>query len=149
MTNEQRQAEQISKLIDAEQKKQQDTMQKEIDRLQQKEYDNAAQEAAKDLEPQEYGEVVKQDQGKQETEGDDSENSSLAQAVSKQSSLTNVFKRGNPVSIASTATGLDSLIGASAAQEVASGDDVEQLKRYSEQIAMEADESAIEAKENR
>jgi hypothetical protein len=49
--------------------------------------------------------------------------------------------------LSSTANGLDSLIGASTAQEVATGgDDLEQLKRYSEKIAIEADESEINAR---
>lgn len=56
-----------------------------------------------------------------------------------------MLKRGSIESLANTATGLDSLIGASTAQEVANSDDIEQLKRYSEKIAMEADESAKSA----
>jgi len=50
------------------------------------------------------------------------------------------LKRGPISSLASTATGLDSLIGASTALEM-SGDDPEYLKRYSEKIAMEAEDS--------
>jgi len=55
------------------------------------------------------------------------------------------MKRGSIHSLAATATGLDDLIGASTSLEMASGD-VEVLKRYSERIAMEADESEKTAK---
>ena len=49
---------------------------------------------------------------------------SVIEAISKQQSINNVLKRGSIESLANTATGLDSLIGASMAQE-ASGDDIE------------------------
>ena len=56
-----------------------------------------------------------------------------------------MLKRGSINSLASTGTGLDSLIGASSALEM-SGDDPEYLKRYSEKIAMEAEDSDNDAR---
>lgn len=82
--------------------------------------------------------IKAQEQAEREQQNDQG----LISAMNKQTSLTHVLKRGNFESLANTATGLDSLIGASTAQEIAGGDDIEQLKRYSEKIAMEADESA-------
>ena len=49
--------------------------------------------------------------------------------------------RGNNLqSLATTGSGLDSLIGATGALEMAEGD-TEYLKRYSEKVAAEADQS--------
>lgn len=123
-------------------------MRKELARLQAKEYESAAQEAAKDLDV-DYGEQDREaqrlrDAAEEGTEGN--QDSSLSDAMAKQTSFSSVLKRGSIESLANTATGLDSLIGASTAQEVLKGgDDIEQLRRYSEKIAMEADESAKSA----
>lgn len=57
------------------------------------------------------------------------------------------MKRGSLQGLTQTATGLDSLIGASTALEMASGDNPELLKRYSERIALEADQSDTLQKE--
>ena len=64
--------------------------------------------------------------------------------VSKQGSINSILKRGSIHSLASTATGLDDLIKGASALEMASGDDTEMLKRYSERIAMEAEDSEKE-----
>jgi len=62
-------------------------------------------------------------------------------SFNKHDSLNAVMRRGSFHSLASTATGLDDLIKASSVLEMASGDDTDMLKRYSERIAMEAAES--------
>lgn len=66
-------------------------------------------------------------------------------SVGRIPSLNKVLKRGSVESLAATATGLDSLISASTAQELVS-DDINSLKSYSERIAIEAEESAKEQK---
>jgi len=66
--------------------------------------------------------------------------------MDKQNSINNVLKRGSIHSLAATGTGLDDLIKGATAVEMAGGDDPEMLKRYSERIAMEADESEKEQK---
>ena len=117
----------------------------ELKEKQESEYAAAAQEAMKDLD------VDYKDHSKDEKVEDyeaskaQDETGQAYESVSKQHSLVNVMKRGSIHSLAATATGLDDLIGASTSLEMASGD-VEVLKRYSERIAMEADESEKTAK---
>jgi|DEB0MinimDraft_12_1074336.scaffolds.fasta_scaffold96197_2 hypothetical protein len=75
-----------------------------------------------------------------EAEQSQLEKNAALESVNRHDSLVSVMKRGSFHSLASTATGLDDLIHASSTLEM-SGDDPEMLKRYSERIAMEADES--------
>jgi len=123
----------------------------EFEEKQQHEYEAAAREAAKDLDP----DLALEDQQSQEQIGEqqtieDPEKEvagQVANSVSKQGSLVDVMRRGSIHSLAATGSGLDSLIGASSALEVIGGDDPEYLKRYSERIAMEAEESEKSSKE--
>lgn len=112
-------------MIDSEQQKEEDAKIKELERLQQKEIDAAAKEAAKDLDL-DYGdknedmdeqqkELQLAIQAQEQAEKDQQNDQGLIAAMNKQTSLTHVLKRGNFVTLANTATGLDSLIGASTA----------------------------------
>ena len=91
-------------------------MSKELERLQKKEYESAAQEAAKDLEV-DYGDQPKEKQQEQQTidSGQTTDDMSITNAVGRADSLSKVLQRGSIENLANTATGLDSLIGASTA----------------------------------
>ena len=102
----------------------------------QKEYDLAAQEAMKDLEI---------DYGDEQQVQKDEEQEEIAKAVKKQDSIVNLMSRGSFAGLLSSEKGLDQLIGASSALEMA--DDPEYLKHYSEKIAAEADTSDLQAKQ--
>jgi hypothetical protein len=60
--------------------------------------------------------------------------------VEKAETLGNLLRGNGLHNLAQSTSGLDALLGASSALEMADGDP-EYLKRYSEKIAMEADES--------
>jgi len=101
------------------------------------EYDAAAAEAARDL-YDDYGESPAQRTPMQELEDEDTRQS--VEHVSKLDSLETTLHGANIRKLSSSPAELDSLIGASSALEMADGD-TEYLKRYSERVAMEADQS--------
>ena len=70
----------------------------------------------------------------------DEDNIQSVQHVSKMSSLETTLHSTSIHSLSHNNKDLDSLIGASSALEMADGD-TEYLKRYSERVAMEADQS--------
>lgn len=98
--------------------------------------ERAAAEAAKDLvdDPtaEQEGQELSQKEG-QRTEASPAD-------IEKAETLGNLLRSNGLHNLAQSTSGLDSLIGASSALEMADGDP-EYLKRYSEKIAMEADES--------
>lgn len=96
--------------------------------------ERAAAEAAKDLvdDPTaEQEEMIQKEAPKTEASAAD---------IEKAETLGNLLRSNGLHNLAQSTSGLDSLIGASSALEMADGDP-EYLKRYSEKIAMEADES--------
>jgi|TARA_B110000285_G_C15066714_1_gene585566 hypothetical protein len=64
----------------------------------------------------------------------------VGNAISNTDSLVSVMRGNSLHQLTSSATGLDSLIGATSALEMAD-DDPKYLERYSERVAAEADES--------
>ena len=62
-------------------------------------------------------------------------------------SIPNLLRSQSLGKLASTPNGLDSLIGASSALEMADEGDPEYLKRLSEKVAMEADQSDEQQKQ--
>ena len=71
---------------------------------------------------------------------EDEDNRQSVEHVSKLDSLETTLHGANIRKLSSSPAELDSLIGASSALEMADGD-TEYLKRYSERVAMEADQS--------
>lgn len=95
--------------------------------------EKAAKEAAKDL-GYDYDE---EDNKKNEQNDDDKV---VGKAISNTDSLVAVMRGNSLHQLTNSATGLDSLIGATSALEMAD-DDPKYLERYSERVAAEADES--------
>jgi hypothetical protein len=64
----------------------------------------------------------------------------VSKVISNTDSLVNVMRGNSLHQLTSSNSGLDSLIGATSAMEMAD-DDPEYLKKYSERVAAEADQS--------
>lgn len=93
----------------------------------------AARDAARDL-----GIDPDEDDNKKNDEVE--EQKVVGNAISNTDSLVSVMRGNSLHQLTSSATGLDSLIGATSALEMAD-DDPKYLERYSERVAAEADES--------
>lgn len=105
------------------------------------ENDQAAKDAMKDLDVC-YGDDQSQKEEQKAEEALD-ENDSVGNRIKKQDSIVTLMRGNSLQSLASTGSGLDSLIGATGALELADGD-TDYLKRYSEKVAAEADQSDVE-----
>ena len=106
----------------------------EQEQKEKEENEKAAAEAAKDLDI-DYGESDSQKSGE-----DVGNEASAEKLTSKHSSVVNLLRNKGIHSLASTGSGLDSLIGAGSILEMSDGD-TDFLKSYSEKVAAEADES--------
>ena len=93
----------------------------------------AAREAAKDL-------GIDPEEEENKKNDDDDDQKVVSKAISNTDSLVNVMRGNSLHQLTSSNSGLDSLIGATSALEMAD-DDPEYLKRYSERVAAEADQS--------
>lgn len=105
------------------------------DEKEKEENDKAAEDAMRDLDVCYGDDQSKKEQNAQEDEGD-----SVSNVMKKQDSIVTLMRGNSLQSLATTGSGLDSLIGATGALEMADGD-TEYLKRYSEKVAAEADQS--------
>ena len=101
------------------------------------ENDQAAKDAMKDLDVLYGDDQSKQEEAKAEEMEDPDP---VSKVIRKQDSIVTLMRGNNLQSLASTGSGLDSLIGATGALEMAEGD-TDYLKRYSEKVAAEADQS--------
>lgn len=112
-------------------------------RREQEENDHAAAEAAKDLSPD-----YEQDEEKDEAATAAAEQLSTdgLGKVSDFGSVEKTLHTNSLTDLTSSDGALDNLIGASSALEM-SDDNTEYLKRYSERVAMEADQSDEEQKQ--
>lgn len=98
--------------------------------------ERAAAEAAKDL----VDDPTAEQEGQELSQKEGQRTEASAADIEKAETLGNLLRSNGLHNLAQSTSGLDSLIGASSALEMADGDP-EYLKRYSEKIAMEADES--------
>lgn len=109
-------------------------------RREEEENDRAAAEAAKDLTPD-----YEQDEEKEEAATEQLSTDGLGK-VSDFGSVEKTLHTTSLTDLTSSDGALDNLIGASSALEM-SDDNTEYLKRYSERVAMEADQSDEEQKQ--
>lgn len=79
-----------------------------------------------------------EDDNKKNEEDDDQK--TVGKAISNTDSLVSVMRGNSLHQLTKTESGLDSLLGATSALEMAE-DDPKYLERYSERVAAEADES--------
>ena len=114
-----------------------DELEKDEDK-EKEENDQAAKDAMKDLDVC-YGDDQSQKEEQKAEEALD-ETDAVGKVIKKQDSIVTLMRGNNLQSLATTGSGLDSLIGATGALEMAEGD-TEYLKRYSEKVAAEADQS--------
>jgi len=63
----------------------------------------------------------------------------MVDTIGRQESITSIFRQQNIHQLAANPNGLDSLIGASTALEMADEGDPEYLKKLSEKVALDAD----------
>lgn len=105
----------------------------------QEENEKAAQDAMKDLDVC-YGDEQsqKEQQKAEDAISEETGSDSVERVMKKQDSIVTLMRGNSLQSLATTGSGLDSLIGATGALELADGD-TEYLKKYSEKVAAEAD----------
>ena len=84
-----------------------------------------------------YGDDQSQQEEKKAEDAINDEDS-VGNVIKKQDSIVTLMRGKSLQSLATTGSGLDSLIGATGALELADGD-TEYLKKYSEKVAAEAD----------
>lgn len=93
----------------------------------------AAREAARDL-------GIDPDEDDNKKNDEDEDQKVVSKAISNTDSLVSVMRGSSLHQLTKTESGLDSLLGATSALEMAE-DDPKYLERYSERVAAEADES--------
>jgi hypothetical protein len=87
-----------------------------------------------------YGDDISLKEEQKAEEALEDKEDHVANVIKKQDSIVTLMRGNSLQSLATTGSGLDSLIGATGALELADGD-TEYLKRYSEKVAAEADQS--------
>lgn len=113
-------------------------LQKDEDK-EREENEQAARDAMKDLDVC-YGDDISLKEEQKAEEALEDKEDHVANVIKKQDSIVTLMRGNSLQSLATTGSGLDSLIGATGALELADGD-TEYLKRYSEKVAAEADQS--------
>lgn len=114
----------------------------------------AADEAAKDL-GIDIGDDKEEEKSASSDDADEGSSANqksgevlyTADRISTHNTLNSLLNKNSYQSLTQSSSGLDSLIGASTSIDIA-GDDTEYLKKLSEKVAEEADQSDQEAKDN-